>query len=215
MIDVTYGCQKEVRRMNKVKVKINGQDYTIKGNESEAYLHQVGQEVHQMIASILERSYLMDASSAAVLAALNAVDEKKKLEDRVQRLQGEEGSRSQVKETLSQEVEELKALLEVYEKENGALEETITQLKAGETQELHQKEKEIKRLETELRLTQDSAREYRDENESLSKINKELKFELQSYKYKVLELQKKLFDTQLTQAKDRKEKNPVLREKSR
>lgn len=201
--------------MNKVKVKINGQDYTIKGNESEAYLHQVGQEVHQMIASILERSYLMDASSAAVLAALNAVDEKKKLEDRVQRLQGEEGSRSQVKETLSQEVEELKALLEVYEKENGALEETITQLKAGETQELHQKEKEIKRLETELRLTQDSAREYRDENESLSKINKELKFELQSYKYKVLELQKKLFDTQLTQAKDRKEKNPVLREKSR
>lgn len=215
MIDVTYGCKKGVRRMNKVKVKINGQDYTIKGNESEAYLHQVGQEVHQMIASILERSYLMDASSAAVLAALNAVDEKKKLEDRVQRLQGEEGSRSQVKETLSQEVEELKALLEVYEKENGALEETITQLKAGETLELHQKEKEIKRLETELRLTQDSAREYRDENESLSKINKELKFELQSYKYKVLELQKKLFDTQLTQAKDRKEKNPVLREKSR
>ena len=108
----------------------------------------------------------------------------------------------------------------VEQKENNQLKETLSKLQEEDSREKLGKDREIKRLETELRLTQDSAKEYRDENESLSKLNKELKFELQSYKYKVLELQKKLFDTQLTQTKElkdkeKKEKNPILKEKSR
>ena len=106
------------------------------------------------------------------------------------------------------------------QKENNQLKETLSKTQEEDSREKLGKDREIKRLETELRLTQDSAKEYRDENESLSKLNKELKFELQSYKYKVLELQKKLFDTQLTQTKElkdkeKKEKNPILKEKSR
>jgi len=104
------------------------------------------------------------------------------------------------------------------EKENQVLSDKISGFKNADQKDKLSKDREIKRLETELRLTQDSAKEYRDENETLSKLNKELKFELQSYKYKVLELQKKLFDTQLTQTKDvkeKKEKNPILKEKSK
>ncbi|WP_312652923.1 cell division protein ZapA [Proteiniclasticum sp.] len=204
--------------MNKVTVRICGQDYVIKGNENDDYLRKVGKEVNQLITSIMEKNHQIDTSSASVLAALNAIDRVYKKDLEIEAIKKEEGSVYKQTEGLKADVTILEEALDKMEKENQKLSEKISSFKNADQKDRLNKDREIKRLETELRLTQDSAKEYRDENETLSKLNKELKFELQSYKYKVLELQKKLFDTQLTQTKDvkeKKEKNPILKEKSK
>lgn len=204
--------------MNKVTVRICGQDYVIKGNENDDYLRKVGKEVNQLINSIMEKNHQIDTSSASVLAALNAIDRVYKKDLEIEAIKKEEGSVYKQTEGLKADVTILEEALDKMEKENQKLSEKISSFKNADQKDRLNKDREIKRLETELRLTQDSAKEYRDENETLSKLNKELKFELQSYKYKVLELQKKLFDTQLTQTKDvkeKKEKNPILKEKSK
>ncbi len=204
--------------MNKVTVRICGQEYVIKGDESDDYLRKVGKEVNQLISSIMEKNHQIDTSSASVLAALNAIDRVYKKDLEIESIKKEEGSVYKKTEGLKADITILEEALDKMEKENQVLSDKISGFKNADQKDKLSKDREIKRLETELRLTQDSAKEYRDENETLSKLNKELKFELQSYKYKVLELQKKLFDTQLTQTKDvkeKKEKNPILKEKSK
>lgn len=204
--------------MNKVTVRICGQEYVIKGDESDDYLRKVGKEVNQLITSIMEKNHQIDTSSASVLAALNAIDRVYKKDLEIESIKKEEGSVYKKTEGLKADITILEEALDKMEKENQKLSDKISGFKNADQKDKLSKDREIKRLETELRLTQDSAKEYRDENETLSKLNKELKFELQSYKYKVLELQKKLFDTQLTQTKDvkeKKEKNPILKEKSK
>ncbi len=201
--------------MNKVTVRINGQEYTVKGDEQEEYLRKVGKEVNHLISSVMERNHQIDTSSASVLAALNAVDKFYKKEIEMESLKRDEGSVYKQAEGLKADIRLLEEALEKMQTENSALNDKISQFKNADEKDKLNKEREIKRLETELRLTQDSAKEYRDENENLSKMNKELKFELQSYKYKVLELQKKLFDSQLAQTKEKKERNPILKEKQK
>lgn len=201
--------------MNKVTVRINGQEYTVKGDEQEEYLRKVGKEVNHLISSVMERNHQIDMSSASVLAALNAVDKFYKKEIEIESLKKDEGSVYKQAEGLKADIRLLEEALEKMQSENSVLNEKISQFKNADEKDKLNKEREIKRLETELRLTQDSAKEYRDENENLSKMNKELKFELQSYKYKVLELQKKLFDSQLAQTKEKKERNPILKDKQK
>lgn len=201
--------------MNKVTVRINGQEYTVKGDEQEEYLRKVGKEVNHLISSVMERNHQIDMSSASVLAALNAVDKFYKKEIEMESLKKDEGSVYKQAEGLKADIRLLEEALEKMQSENSVLNEKISQFKNADEKDKLNKEREIKRLETELRLTQDSAKEYRDENENLSKMNKELKFELQSYKYKVLELQKKLFDSQLAQTKEKKERNPILKDKQK
>ena len=45
----------------------------------------------------------------------------------------------------------------------------------------------------------------------LKERNKELGFQVQNFKYKVLDLEKKLMDAQFDLAIEKKEKNPLLR----
>ena len=61
--------------MNKVTVRIIGQDYVLKGDEEEEYLKKVGFEVNDLIESIKNRNMNIDTASAAVLAAVNAMDQ--------------------------------------------------------------------------------------------------------------------------------------------
>lgn len=201
--------------MNRVTMRINGTEYSIKGNETEEHLRKVGTTVNKMIESILEKNYMISTQSAAVLAAMNAVDEKLKAEDKLLSVKSQAGSVESGAASLSKEIDDLKLEIDRLRSENQSLSNSIEEKKNSAGDDLLAKDKEIKRLETELHLTSESAREYRDDNEHISKMNKELKFELQSYKYKVLDLQKKLFDTQINQVKDKKERNPVIREKAR
>lgn len=186
--------------MNVVTVKINGQDYGIKGSESEEYLLRLGSEVNKLISKTLDRNSMIDTSSATVLAAINSVDRALKAEQKLKELESTEGSVFKDIKLLKDELEEQKFFIKEYEQENEKLKKKLSEKNKDENTELNNKEKEIRRLETELKLTTESAKEYRDENENLSKMNKELKFDLQSYKYKVLEYQKKIFDIELSYA---------------
>jgi cell division protein ZapA len=204
---------KGVCLLNKVTVRINGTEYSIKGNESDEYLRKVGETVNKMIHTILEKNYMVSSASASILTALNAVDERFKVEEKLSKMQNSEGSVHKDVIVLTEEIERLKKEVEKLNEEKLVYEALLNEEKKGEDEDLLMRDKEIKRLETELHLTMDSAREYRDENENISKMNKELKFELQSYKYKVLDLQKKLFDSQLSQVKEKKEKSASPKDK--
>ena len=202
--------------MNKVTVRIIGQDYVLKGDEEEEYLKKVGFEVNDLIESIKNRNMNIDTASAAVLAAVNAMDQSFKNQNKLTELKDNKGSVHYEAKLQKEQAYKLQEKLQLLEKEHKKVKEELEALKTQKDESHHHREKEVKRLEIELRLTQDSAKEYRDENQNLSKLNKELRFELQSYKYKVLELQKKLFDLELTKSsegKEKKEKNPVIKDK--
>ncbi len=202
--------------MNKVTVRIIGQDYTLKGDEEVDYLKKVGSEVNDLVESIKSRNGTIDTASAAILAAVNAMDQSFKSKEKLNQLKETKGSVYQEVEVQKEHASELQDTLKQMEKDFKVAKEELEILQMEKEDLMHHREKEIKRLEIELRLTQDSAKEYRDENQSLSKLNKEIRFDLQSYKYKVLELQKKLFDLELSKSsegKERKDKNPILKEK--
>lgn len=59
----------------KVIVKINGAEYTLKGDGSEAYLYSIAGYVDKMLKDILGNNPMHSNTSAAVLTALTVTDE--------------------------------------------------------------------------------------------------------------------------------------------
>ena len=184
--------------MNKVIVNIQGVEYTLVGKESEEYISQIGETVDDLLSNMLKTNRKLNVSTAAILTSCNLVDEKFKLEDELGEVDKKEASFAKEKQELMSRIEELEVKLK--EKE-----ESIAQSVHAEANLLKKKQEELSKCQTEISLMSESVREYRDDNEQLSKLNKELKFELQSYKYKVLDLQNKLFENQMTPTKEQKE----------
>lgn len=184
--------------MNKVTVNIQGLEYTLKGEESEEHLNEIGETVDQLLSTMIKSNRKLNVSTAAILTSCNLVDDKMKMEAKLAESQKLESSVLKEKSALQTEINELKNLLAQKEK-------AISGLSREESVELKKKDDEIRKLQSEVKLLQESVKEYRDDNEQFSKVNKELKFELQSYKYKVLDLQNKLFENQMNIAKDKKD----------
>src|SRR5690348_10737226 len=61
--------------MNIVTVKINCVEYNLKGEEQEEYLHKVAGYVDKKVKNILENNTKLSTSSAAILSAVNIVDD--------------------------------------------------------------------------------------------------------------------------------------------
>lgn len=196
--------------MNKVNVNIQGLEYTLKGDESVEHLNNIGFTVNNMIEIMMRANKKLNLTSAAILTSCNLVDEKFKLERKTETIKEMEKNFQETSFKLKEEIEKLNF-------ENKKKEEEISSIKNGEKENLLKKEEEIKKLLAEVKVLQESIKQFRDDNEGLSKTNKELKFELQSYKYKVLDLQNKLFENQMNIAKDKKNqlnKNTKGEEKS-
>lgn len=190
------GDKEEV--VNKVTVNIQGLEFTLKGEGSEEHLTRIGRTVDDLISTMIQSNRKLNVSTAAILTSCNLVDGKFKMEEALAAQDEKEAAFEREKDVLKAEIANLKQSL--TEKDR-----IIEGLSVEESKGLKQKDNEIVKLNTELQLLKDSAKEYRDDNEQLSKLNKELKFELQSYKYKVLDLQNKLFENQMTITKDKKE----------
>ncbi len=184
--------------MNKVTVNIQGLEYTLKGEESEEHLNEIGEIVDQLLSTMMKSNRKLNVSTAAILTSCNLVDEKFKMEAKMEETNQQALEFNTVKTALEKEISELKNMLSQKEK-------AISGLAKEESAELKRKDEEIRKIQSENQVLLDSVKEYRDDNEQLSKVNKELKFELQSYKYKVLDLQNKLFENQMTIAKDKKD----------
>lgn len=184
--------------MNKVTVNIQGLEYTLKGEESEEHLNEIGETVDQLLSSMIKSNRKLNVSTAAILTSCNLVDEKMKMEAKLQDVQNLETANQAEKSVLEKEITELRASLSQKDK-------AISGLAKEESTELKKKDEDIRKLQAEIKLLQESVKEYRDDNEQFSKTNKELKFELQSYKYKVLDLQNKLFENQMNIVKEKKD----------
>lgn len=183
--------------MNKVNVNIQGLDYTLKGDESIEHLNQIGFTVNHLIDTMMRANKKLNVTSAAILTSCNLVDEKFKLEKKTETIKDMEKDFQESAFKYKEEIEKLNYV-------NKSSQEEIENLKNAEKENLKKKEEEIRKLMSEVKLLQESIKQFRDDNEGLSKTNKELKFELQSYKYKVLDLQNKLFENQMNIVKDKK-----------
>ena len=169
--------------MNRLTVKINGTEYALKGDEKEEYLLKLSSYVDKKLKSIMDVNPRLDTVSAAVLTAVNTIDEVFK--------------QRQAFDEISKEKEELVIQLAKVSRLN---EEQIEKLKnLGDHGEWQIKEEIIKKLK-------DSLQRHIKETNELKELNKVMKFQNQSAKYKILDLEQKLMNSQIDVAKTKKQK---------
>lgn len=72
-------------------------------------------------------------------------------------------------------------------------------------------EEKFEELKSQLLLMEQDLRNSINEKEALKARNKDISFKLHNYKYKILDLEKKLIDAQFDLAVEKKDKNPLLR----
>lgn len=192
--------------MNTVTVRISGVEYNLKGEEPEEYLHKVAIFADKKMQEILDSNSMLSSSSACVLTAINAVDEmfkaqsiKNELTARIK--QFEESNRA-----MTQLIEELQSKIELTNKANVELKNKIES--SEESFKLNKEENKSK-FEKEIDILQQTAEKYIAECTKLKAENKEMKFQLQTAKYKIIDLQQKLLENQIDFAALKKRKNAV------
>lgn len=194
--------------MNIVTVKINGSEYNLKGDEREEYLHKVAGYVDKKIADVLRKNNRLSISDASVLSALNIVDEKFKADDYNETLKKEVEEAKKAEEILQAQVEDLKRHIKNLEEYNAELQSKLESTKSGEY--IKQVEEEGKSLREELDVLKETSKKYLKEKSDLKAENKELKFQVQSSKYKIMDLQNRLIENQIDLVKIKKKENPLL-----
>lgn len=199
--------------MNIVTVKINGVEYNLKGEEQEEYLHKVAGYVDKKVKNILENNSKLSTASAAILSAVNVVDDMFKKQNEYEKFLEKVEQIQKSQKTYQEEIESLKGQLKHMQEYN-----TELQLKLKNdinTQCLQQKEEEINSIKKEMEVLQEVARKHMKENIELKSQNKEIKFQLQSAKYKLMDLQHKLIENQINLVKEKKQNNPLLSDNTR
>ena len=181
--------------MNKVTVKINGMEYTLKGEEQEEYLHKLASYVDKKLKSIMEINPRLDTTSASVLTAVNTIDEMMKQKRSFEEMKIERELLANSEVALSEEVKDLKKQLANMELFNKELKENLKTARRDD--EIKEKDETITKLKDSLQLRLTEVNDLRN-------TNKELKFQNQSAKYKIIDLQKKLIDSQIDVAKSKK-----------
>lgn len=197
--------------MNIVTVKIHGMEYNLKGEEREEYLHKVANYVDKKLKNILESNNKLSTASAAVLTALNSADDMFKCSIAYEELEEEINEIEKTKEELAKELEKIKEKLRVSEEDNIKLLQKLSNLQDSE--ELKAKEEEISRLKKELESVDTAASNHIRDKNNLKAENKELKFQLQTCKFKVIDLQNKLLENQIDLAKAKKNLNQKAQNK--
>ena len=95
-------------------------------------------------------------------------------------------------------------LIEKFDEKEIQFKEITTDIKIKSEEKITSLTNKVSQMESEL---QDSKKK----RQMLKERNKELGFQVQNFKYKVLDLEKKLMDAQFDLAIEKKEKNPLLR----
>lgn len=195
--------------MNKVTVKINGIEYNLKGNEKEEYLHKVAGYVDKKLKNIMNSNKMLSTSSAAVLTAVNAVDDLFKCDIAYSELLSKLENMEKTEKALMDQVESLKKQLHHLESYNEELANKIKH--SANAEEIKEKSDKINSLTKEMEVMQESSRNYISDNNKMKTEVKELKFQLQSAKYKIIDLQNRLLESQMSLAKEKKFNNPLLK----
>lgn len=188
--------------MNILNVKINGIDYNLKGEEDEEYLIKISSYVDKKVKAMLESNDKLSTSSAAVLCALNSVDEMFKMQVKCKRLASRIEQMEKIELEFQNQITESKKKLKNLEDFNTELKQKTENL--TKSQYIKKKNEEIEIHKKEAELMKENVQRGLDENAKLKFENKNLKFELQSAKYKVMEIEQKFIDSQVNLAKEKK-----------
>lgn len=194
--------------MNVVTVNINGMDYNLKGVEDEEYLHRVARYVDKKLKTIIEGNPKLSLASASVLTALNSADDMFKCDEAYEKLEEKIDKLLSKEEKHKIEVEALKRQIKLLEDYNKELQEKLKNVQGNEIVE--QKNVELVKLNAAFDVLEDSAKAFKTENVKLSEENKELKFQIQSYKYKTMDLQQRLIESGIHLAKAKHISNPLV-----
>jgi cell division protein ZapA len=194
--------------MNIVTIKINGIEYNLKGDEKEEYLHVVASYVDKKIKSIMGNNEKLSTSSAAILTAINLGDEMFKSKSLCKELTNNVTVLEKHDEEVIGQLKGLKNQLNHMEAYN---QELLNKCKNIENSD-YVKTLELDNIKNqqELQTMQDSAKDHIEANKKIKVENKEMKFQLQSSKYKIIDLQKQLVEFQISLAKQKKINNPLL-----
>lgn len=194
--------------MNVVTVTINGVEYNLRGEENEEYLHKVARYIDKKLKSIMESNSKLSLSAAAVLTALNAADDMFKCDLAYEELQAKMDKLLDTNKSLKEDLESLRKQLKYLEDYNSELQLKLKNM--SNEQYLIEKEEELKKVKAEMEIVEESAKKYLKEIALLKSENKELKFQLQSYKYKTMDLQHKLIEKGIDLAKEKRMRNPLV-----
>lgn len=194
--------------MNIVTVKINGSEYNLKGDEREEYLHKVAGHVDKKIIEILNKNKKLSISDASVLAAINIVDEKFKVDEYCRELQNQVEDVKKSENVFKTQIQDLKKHINNLEEYNAELQAKLEGSKSGEY--ISQIEDENKGLRDEIEMLKEDIKKHLSSNDALRAENKDLKFQNQSSKYKIMDLQNRLIENQIDLVKIKKKENPLL-----
>ena len=73
----------------KVKVNIDGVEYTLSVSETEEYVQNIAKSVDDLIREIKKRHFTLDSQTAAVLTAVNFAGENAKLRKEIEEAKNE------------------------------------------------------------------------------------------------------------------------------
>ncbi|MBZ9688670.1 cell division protein ZapA [Clostridium estertheticum] len=194
--------------MNVITIRINGNEYNLKGEEREEYLHMVASYVDKKIKNIMGNNEKLSTSSAAILTALNLGDDMFKSRSLCKELLSKSESLEKQDKEYALQLEDFKKQLNHMEAYNQELQNKFKNIENGEY--VKTLEQENIRIGQELEVMKESTKICIEENRKIKVENKEIKFKLQSSKYKIIDLQNKLIEYQITLAKQRKISNPLL-----
>ena len=202
--------------MNTVTITINGMDYNLKGRESAEYLQKLAKYVDEKVRNIMANNAKLSTTAAATLVALNIADELYKADEKIEVLLSKNKELESEFNNFKNNNSELEALKEKFNqiiKENDLLKKEIeNNYKEIETLKIDQNVKEdIEKLKEELLLKEEEVINLNRQKELLKRRNKDVSFESQNLKYKVLDLEKKLMDTQFDLATEKRKTNPLLK----
>ena len=109
---------------NKVRMKIGGIEYSVTSEESPEYIKTLGNEVEHRINDVLKKSPFLSAAMAAVMAALECLDECKKTQNECEKL------RLEIKKLLEESAMS-KVDAQLYKHRCEELKQEIINLQAG------------------------------------------------------------------------------------
>lgn len=181
--------------MNVVTVRINGIEYSLKGEENEEYLHKVAGYVDKKMREIIKKKKELSIASSAVLTAVNSADEMFKALKANEEFKNKAASSDKNQKVLNDEIQLLKKQLKHMQQYNEELQNKI------KNSNIKKYEEEIFKLNQELDSMQESTKEHIKEELKLREENKEIKFQLQTSKYKIIELNNNLIENQIDLAK--------------
>lgn len=202
--------------MNTVTITINGMDYNLKGRESAEYLQKLARYVDEKVRNIMANNAKLSTTAAATLVALNIADELYKADEKIEVLLSKNKELESEFNNFKNNNSELEALKEKFNqiiKENDLLKKEIeNNYKEIETLKIDENIKDdLDKLKEELLLKEEEVINLNRQKELLRRRNKDVSFESQNLKYKVLDLEKKLMDTQFDLATEKRKTNPLLK----